>query len=124
MNNNQNRDYGQSDPNPQHHFYVESEKESPAQNSSEKKEENNPIPDPHHSPEDERDSNSQDLQTSPNTEEPSGKGKADSSIAAGTNPDRYSKEACNPTADAVTADDDDNEDTKDKDSPDFRTPVL
>lgn len=124
MNNNQNRDYGQSDPNPQHHFYVENEKQNTDQNSSGNEEEGNQIPDPHHSPEDDRDHNSQDLHPHQNDEATVPKANGDSSIEAGTNPDRYSKEAYNPTADAVMNEDNKKEETKDKDSPAFRTPGL
>lgn len=120
MNNDQNRDYDQPDPNPQHHFYVEDEKDD----SSETAKDKNPIRDPHHSPEDDRDHNSQELHPHQNDETTAPKANEDSSIAAGTNPDRYSKEAYNPTADAVTSEDNKNKDTKDKDSPAFRTPGL
>eukprot|EP00744_Colponema_vietnamica_P038655 GILI01072774.1.p1 GENE.GILI01072774.1~~GILI01072774.1.p1 ORF type:complete len:143 (-),score=9.87 GILI01072774.1:21-395(-) len=124
MNNDQNRDYGQSDPNPQHHFYVENEKENPIEDSSGNQEDDNQIPDPHHSPEDDRDYNSQDLHPAQNDGTTAPKGNGDSSVASGTNADRYSKEAYDPTADAVANEETKKEETKDKDSPAFRTPGL
>lgn len=124
MNNDQNRDYGQPGPNPQHHFYVENEKENPIQDSSGNEEDKNQDHNPHHSLEDEKDHNSQGWNTDKDNESASNKGSGDSSIAAGTNPDRYSKENYNPAVDGMPSDDNTKDDIDDKDNPAFRTPGL
>ena len=120
MINEEKRDYGQPDPNPPHHFYVDNEKENPIQNQSQNEKDEKQLSDPHHSPEDERDSNSQDLH--PNQDNVTTTG--DSSVDAGTNPDRYSKEAYNPASDGIEKDGTSKKENKDYDSPPYKTPGL